>query len=165
MPRKAKNLLFGVFDEQAISVLAAIGTKELNFASIGKRTRMPKASVFRVLRRLEEAGFVQKTSGGYGISGRGEEMLAFVQKLARRQSDVAMRIVSRRLREMEREYRRERRLFHRDLRWERTAEKPLVEVMAVRDMTSLGSLLFHQRFQVETRDEEQALRRGSQAKG
>ncbi len=164
MPRKAKALLFGVFDEQAISVLSGIGRKRLKFGEVGAETGLPKASVFRVLTRLEEDDLVRKTPRGYRLSRAGAEVLNLVERLASRQTNATIAKVEQRLREMEREYSKEGRLFHDDPLWERTAEKPLAEVMAVLGMSGLESLLFHQRFQEEARHEEQTLRRGSSVK-
>jgi hypothetical protein len=66
--------------------------------------------------------------------------------------------------ELERAYLADRRIFHSDARWERTAEKPLAEVMAMRGMTGIESLLFQQRFQEEVAREEQRLRRAASKK-
>lgn len=164
MPRKAKNLLFGVLDEQAISVLSVIAGRRLKFGKVTAETSLPKASLFRVLVRLEEGKLVQKTPNAYRLSRAGREVLRLVERLASRQTNATIRRVERRLREMESEFRREGRVFHDDPFWERTAEKPLAEVMAVRGMTGLESLLFQRRFQEEVRHEERALRRGSSPK-
>lgn len=164
MPRKAKNLLFGVFDEQAISVLSVIAGRQLKFREVTAEASLPKASLYRVLVRLEEGKLVQKNPNGYRLSRAGREVLRLVERLASRRTNATIRRVERRLREMESEFRREGRVFHDDPFWERTAEKPLAEVMAVRGMTGLESLRFQHRFQEEVRHEERALRRGSSVK-
>jgi hypothetical protein len=164
MPRKAKNLLFGVLDEQAISVLSVIANRRLKFGELTAEASLPKASLFRVLVRLEEGKLVQKTPNGYRLSRAGCEVLRLVERLASRETNATMRTVERRLREMKSEFQREGRVFHDDRFWERTAEKPLAEVTAVRGMTGLESLHFQHRFQEELRHEERALRRGSSVK-
>jgi len=157
MPRKSKAQLFGVFDEQAISILTVLHRKDSRFSELGNETKLPKASLFRVLERLEHSGIVAKTADGYAQTRRGNRIVKLVSEIAREESWKTTVKVERRMNELKRAYSADHRIFHSDPRWERTAEKPLAEVMAVSGMTGVESLLFQQRFQEEVAREEQRL--------
>lgn len=160
MPRKSKSQLFGVFDEQAISVLVSLSRrKEANFGDLLKETDLSKASLSRVLKRLGQAAIIRKNGHEYAETERGREIVNLTLRIAEWQTHVAITKVGRRLTEMASDYRVERRIFHNDPMWERTGEKALVEVISMRGLTPLESLVFHQRFQEEASREEQKLGR------
>ncbi len=161
MSRRPRFMLFGLFDEQAISVLSAIESGASSFGEMGNKTGLSKASLFRVLTALDESGCMQKTKGRYRLSLLGRQTLTLADKIAARHTDIAIKKASQRLREMKLEYKTEGRVFHSDPLWERTSEKPLAEVLAVHEMTGRESLMFHQKFEEEARNEEHALRRRS----
>jgi len=159
LPRKAKRQLLGVVDEQAVSILVALLQKEAAFGQIVRDTRLSKASLSRVLNRLLESGIVERTGLGYRETERGRRIVVWVLKTAEEDSRKAMGRITERLSELEEDYRRHRRIFHSDDKWERTGEKALIEVMAMRNMTGLESLLFQQEFQEEVVREEQWFKR------
>lgn len=159
MPRKSREQLFGVFDDQAISILAVLNEGRAKFSELLVQTSLPKASLFRVIQRLERGGIVRKTANGYKETDRGRRVMELVSRIAREERHARAAKVGRRMSQLEREYLADHRIFHSDAKWERTAEKPLLEVMAMRGMTGTESLLFHQRFQEEVVREEQRLRR------
>jgi len=150
--------LFGVFDEQAISLLSVLARKSATFSELLNETRLSRASLFRLLKHLEAAGIVRKSAQGYAGTHRGKQILKLVLSIAETHSLTMRANLEGRMSEMEQDYLRDHRIFHGDTKWERTAEKPLVEVMAMRRMTGTESLLFHQRFQEEVGREERRLR-------
>jgi len=158
MPVGAKNLLFGVFDEQAASVLTVLLHKEAGFTELTKETRLSKASLYRVLSRLEQADAIERTERGYLETRRGRRIMRLFRELGEEDTEKAMAYVGRRLVELQREYRATRRVFHKETDWERTAEKPLIEVLATLKMSPVETLLFHQRFQEEVAREEKKLK-------
>ncbi len=164
MPRKATAVIFGVFDERAVSVLTVLDEAALAFGRIRHETGLSKASLFRTLRRLREADLVRATSRGYLLSRSGSEVVRFVDRVTRRQTNAAISSIEQRVGEMEREYRRDRRIFHENPLWERTRDKAMAEVMAVAGLTGEESLLFHQRFQEGVRHEEWRLQRRSSSR-
>jgi predicted transcriptional regulator len=159
MPRKAKGYIFGVFDEQAVSVLVVLLHGGADFGRLLGETRLSKASLYRVLERLELAEMVTKDSRGYKETSLGRQIMHIILGAAQAEGGRRMDKVEQRLSEMERDYSTEHRLFHSHVKWERTAEKPLIEVMAVRRMTNIESLLFQQKFQEEVVGEEARLQR------
>ena len=158
MGRGSKGQLFGVFDEQAISLLSVLARKGATFSELLNETRLSRASLFRVLERLEAAGIVGKSGQGYAGTHRGRQILKLVLSIAETHSLRMNANLELRMSEMEQGYLRDHRIFHADTKWERTSEKPLAEVMAMRNMTGTESLLFHQRFQGEVGREERRLR-------
>jgi len=161
MGRKIKGQLFGVFDEQAISVLAALTQKDAKFSELLRDTKLSKASLFRVLARLGHAGIVRRTPHGYVRTRAGRELMGLVLRIAKSQERRTLAELDSRVRALERDLDSDHRIFHTDLRWERTLDKPLVEVMATYNMTGTESLLFQQRFQEEAALEEEKLRRSA----
>jgi DNA-binding transcriptional ArsR family regulator len=159
MPRKAKNQLFGIFDEQAVSVMVVLlQKKKAKFGELLDETDLSRASLSRILNRLNRGEIVKEVRRGYSETQRGRRVTRLVMEIARAETEKAMANLVRRLRELEREYRADHRIYHGDAKWERTAEKPLMEVIPMRRMTSVDSLLFQQRFQEEAVREEQRLR-------
>lgn len=150
MPRKKKERLFGLFDEQAVSILMVLVKRTANFSELVKDTGLSKASLSRTLKALEEAAIAKKTTRGYVATKRGKRIIRLILALAEEDSEKMLTTVGRRLRQMEAEYRSDHRIFHSDPNWERTAEKALMEVIAVRNLTGAESLLFQQRFLEET---------------
>jgi DNA-binding MarR family transcriptional regulator len=158
MPRKRKAHLFGIFDEQAVSILAVLMIGTTTFGELVEHTGLSKASLSRALKELEGAKLVERRPSGYAENNRGKRIVRLVLQLAQEDSKKTVAAVGRRLSQMEAEYQTNRRLFHSDAKWERTAEKPLVEVMAVRRQMGVESLLFQQRFLKEVTREEEKLR-------
>lgn len=158
MPRKSRGQVFGVFDEQAVSVLEVLSQARAKFGALLGETRLSKASLYRVLRELEKARIVKRSNGGYEETVRGKQIMQLVHSIGAEHSTRARANIKQRLSQMEKDYRRNHRVFHSDARWERTSEKPLVEVMAVLHMTGPQSLMFHQTFEEEVMREEQRLR-------
>ena len=158
MPRKAKNQLFGIFDEQAVSVMVVLlQKKKAKFGELLEETDLSRASLSRILNQLNRAEIVKEVWRGYSETQRGRRVTRLVMGIAETETEKTMASMVRRLGELEREYRADHRIFHRDARWERTAEKPLIEVIPMLRMTSVDSLLFQQRFQEEVVREEQRL--------
>ena len=158
LPRKAKGRLFGVADEQAVSILVALLQKEATFAELIKETRLSKTSLSNVLKRLLQNQIVERTGLCYANTDRGRRIVAWVLKAAEEESRKAMGKITERLSQLEDDYRKNRRVFHVEDRWERTGEKALIEVVSMRNMTGLESLLFQQKFQEEVVREELWLR-------
>lgn len=158
MPKKRKDRLFGLFDEQAISILAVLTTHAAKFGQLIQDTRLSKASLSRILNSLEAAAVVKKAAHGYMATKRGKRIFRLILDFADEDSKKALTAIDRRLCQMEADYYVDGRIFHTDPKWERTAEKPLIEVMPMRSMTGVESLLFQQRFIEEITREEQKLR-------
>ena len=163
MPRRKKEYLFGVFDEQAVSILAVLKSKAGKFSELRKRARLSGASLSRTLKRLEGAELIEKDTAGYKLTRRGQRTLRLVLKMAEEESEKTLEAVGRRLGQMDAEYRTHHRIFHDDIKWERTAEKPLIEVLPMRRLTGVQSLLFQQRFLSEIAREEETLRHSTPA--
>lgn len=163
MPRRRKEYLFGVFDEQAVSILAVLMGKAARFSELGKQARLSRASLFRTLKRLEGAELIEKDVARYKMTRRGECTLRLVLKMAEEESKKTLEAVGRRLNQMDAEYRRHHRIYHSDTKWERTAEKPLIEVVSMRHLTGVQSLLFQQRFLGEIAREKEKLRHSTPA--
>ena len=159
MSRRAKRPLLGVFDEQAVSVLAVLLQEEASFTELIDETGLSKASLSRVLKSLRQAQIVKRVREGYRETQRGREIILLVLKIAEEESSKATERFSERFSRLSEEYRATRRIFHTDVRWERTAEKALIEVMSMRNMTGIESLLFQQTFQEEAVREERWLKR------
>jgi len=159
MPRKTRGQLFGVFDEQAVSVLVALNGRHLKFSKLIQETGLSKASLSRVVLELERSQVIQKSDEGYLNTSRGKEVVSTVLRIAEEVSSKMMTKVTERLHELMQDYRVNGRVFHNNSMWERTCEKVLIEVMAMKDLTGVQSLLFQQKFQEEARFEEQWLRR------
>ena len=157
MPRKSKNQLFGIFDEQAVSILATLLRKKASFRELVEETKLSKASLFRLLKRLERSQIVKRTGRDYSETQRGRRLILLVLSIAEEESKKALEKVAERVNQIEKEYRANHRVFHSDAKWERTGEKPLIEVVSMRGMTGIESLLFHQRFQEEVVREERWL--------
>jgi len=163
MPRRRKEQLFGVFDEQAVSILAVLMGKTAKFSELGKEARLSRASLSRTLKRLEAAELIEKDSAGYKATRRGKRTLRLVLEMAEEESKKTLEAVGRRLNQMDAEYRTHQRIYHGDTKWERTAEKPLIEVVPMRRLTGVQSLLFQQRFLSEIAREEETLRHSTPA--
>ena len=163
MPRRKKELLFGVFEEQAVSILAVLMDQAAKFSELGKQTRLSRASLSRTLKRLQGAELIEKDRAGYKATRRGRRTLRLVLEMAEEESKKTLEAVDRRLNQMDAEYRTHHRIYHDDPKWERTAEKPLIEVMSMRRLTGVQSLLFQQRFLSEIAREEETLRHSTPA--
>ena len=164
LPLKAKRHLFGVFDEQAVSILAVLLQEKATFGELVEETRLSRASLSRVLGRLVRSRIVERTDQGYAATQRGRRITLMILGIAEEESEKAMDRITERLSQMDQDYRNNGCVLHSEARWERTREKPLIEVMAVHDMSGAESLLFQQRFQEEALHEEKWLRRSPQAR-
>ena len=155
--------MFGVFDEQAVSILAVLMDKAAKFSELGKQTRLSRASLSRTLKHLQGAELIEKDPTGYKATKRGKRTLRLVLEMAEEESKKTLEAVGRRLNQMDAEYRTHQRIYHGDAKWERTAEKPLIEVVPMRRLTGVQSLLFQQRFLSEIAREEETLRHSTPA--
>lgn len=96
MPKGEVKKLFGVFDANSIYVLASLAECEKTFSTLQRDTKIPKASLHKILSQLHENGMLMKVEEIYSIANNGRIVLEAYSKISANRRSMTLEEIDQR---------------------------------------------------------------------